>query len=40
MLVAAPYRDYNRPRVISEVKKTYASNNLIDFRPKLTGNKG
>ncbi|XP_063904483.1 uncharacterized protein LOC135123611 isoform X2 [Zophobas morio] len=38
MLVATPYRDFNGPpRVISEVRKNYASNNLIDFRPKLAG---
>jgi hypothetical protein len=37
MLVATPYRAFDGPRVISEVRKSYATNNLIDFRPKLAG---
>jgi hypothetical protein len=40
MLVATPYRAFDGPRVISEVRKSYATNNLIDFRPKLAGNLG
>jgi hypothetical protein len=35
--VATPYRAFDGPRVISEVRKSYATNNLIDFRPKLAG---
>ncbi|XP_044253694.1 uncharacterized protein LOC123004461 [Tribolium madens] len=37
MLVATPYREFDGPpRVISEVRKSYASK-WIDFKPKLAG---